>query len=347
MSGACSTAGLNGAAEGPVASASRLLRGTQDTYALIADELQAARRVLDDTLLCDQGFICDLFGHVRQFHGKLLRPAMLLLTARACGGVRPEHIKLAAVVELVHLATLVHDDVLDESDIRRRAATVNRLWGNARAVLLGDLLYSHAFRLCSTLDSTLAAQWIGLTAIALSEGEMMQVAHRGEFLLSEAMYFDIVTRKTASLIETSCALGAHYAGADAATIERARTYGRSVGVAFQVVDDLLDLTGDEAEVGKSLGRDLDAGEMTLPLIHFLATADDVRRAAMLATIERPNEQRGRAVAAMLRNSDSLAYARDAAAGRVAAALAALDGLAPSAARDALATMAEFVLERRH
>ncbi len=187
----CTLRGAAAAGASAAAPAPRLAR----LYAPIADELARCRRILADELLSDQGFISDLCRHVEQFHGKLLRPALLLLSASAAGGLRPEHTTLAAVVELVHIATLVHDDVLDEADIRRRAATVNRLWGNHRAVLMGDILYSHAFHLCCTLDAQrlcpgvdaqFAARLVGQTAVTVCEGEMMQVANRGNYALTEA-----------------------------------------------------------------------------------------------------------------------------------------------------------------
>jgi len=317
-----------------------------ELYAPIAADLARAQQILADELISDQGFISDLCGHIRQFHGKLLRPALLLLAGRACGDLNESHPTLGAVVELVHLATLVHDDVLDEADIRRRAATVNRLWGNHRAVLMGDFLYSHAFHLCSGLDDQFAARLVGQTAITVCEGEMMQVANRGNFDLSEAEYIDIITRKTAVLVEASCHLGARYAGADEATLQRLRTFGSSIGVAFQIIDDLLDLTGDESEVGKSLGRDLCAGELTLPLIHYLGRLDPARRAQLVPTLRGADPQCCRNAATLLKQSDSLDYAHRVAREYVDIARQALAGLPPSPARDSLSAMAEFVLARR-
>lgn len=317
-----------------------------ELYAPIADELKQSRRILADELISDQTRISDLCQHVAQFHGKMLRPALLLLAGKACGALRPAHPVLAAVVELVHIATLVHDDVLDEADIRRRAATVNRLWGNGRAVLMGDFLYSHAYHLCSGLQSQFAARLIGQTAVTTCEGEMMQVANRGNTALTEGEYCDIITRKTAVLVEACCHLGAHYAEADADTVRHLRTFGRALGIAFQIVDDLLDLTGDESEVGKSLGRDVDEGELTLPLIHFLRTATPRRRARLLTLLGSVDPQRYREVATLLRDSDSIAYAQNVAHEHIATARTALAALPPSPARDSLSTMAEFVLARR-
>jgi octaprenyl-diphosphate synthase len=317
-----------------------------ELYAPVANDLQQSQHVLADELISDQTLISDLCQHVGRFHGKLLRPALLLLTAKAAGEVQPVHHVLAAVVELVHIATLVHDDVLDEADIRRRAATVNRLWGNEQAVLMGDFLYSHAFHLCSGLDSQFAARLIGQTAVTLCEGEMMQVANRGNFELTEGEYLDMIGRKTGALVETCCHLGARFAGASATVVRRLCAFGRALGVAFQIVDDLLDLTGDESEVGKSLGRDVSEGELTLPLIHLLQTAPASARAKALALLRGDDPQPDRQIAGLLRSSGSLAYAERAAREHIAAAHAALAGLPPSTARDSLSALADFVLARR-
>ena len=324
-------------------------------YAPIATDLERVRQVLADELISDQAFISDLCGHTRQFHGKLLRPALLLLTAQACGGVRPAHHVLAAVIELVHLATLVHDDVLDEADIRRRAATVNRLWGNQRAVLMGDFLYSHAFHMCASvrddrLPPAYAARVIGQTAITVCEGEMMQVANRGNFALTEAEYLDFITRKTAVLGEASCHLGACFAGADEATVKAWGAYGTGLGVAFQMIDDLLDLTGEQSQVGKSIGRDLCEGELTLPLIHCLREAPPDARARLISQLSglehSPDPECTREIVALLRQSGSLAYAMNVATSHVQRARAEIGRQPASAARDCLRTLADFVLSRR-
>lgn len=317
-----------------------------ELYAPIAQDLEAAERVFNDELVSDQGFISDLCAHVARFHGKRVRPALVLLAGRACGEVTATHHTLAAVVEMVHIATLVHDDVLDEADIRRRAATVNRLWGNERAVLMGDFLISHAFHLCSSLDSQTASRLIGQTTNTVCEGEMMQVANRGNCELTEDAYLDIITRKTAALIETCCQLGAWAADADIDTVRRLRAFGRATGIAFQIIDDLLDLTGDESEVGKSLGRDMCEGEVTLPLIRYLQTADAGARREAIRMVEACGPGCQCELARRLRDSGSIDYAEAFARSQIAEACDALKGLPPTPARDSLLTMAQFVIARR-
>lgn len=317
-----------------------------DLLSPVRTEIDKALEVFRRELDSDQAFIRDHCDHIDRYHGKQLRPALLLLTAAACGRVTSEHHVLAAVVEMVHLATLVHDDILDEADMRRGASTVNRLWGNERAVLLGDYLFSHAYHLCSSLDSQYAARVIGRTGVRLCEGEMMQVANRNNLELTEEQYLDIITRKTASLIAAAGLLGARYAGADELVVQHMHAFGESVGIAFQVVDDLLDITGDENEVGKSLGRDVQEGKLTLALIHYLREQPAKRQEAMLSLLRSDASDRPRQVAAMLVDSDSLDYASQVAYAHVQRALEHLDEIPRCAARESLRAMAEFTVSRR-
>ena len=180
---------------------------------------------------------------------------------------------LAAVVEMIHTATLVHDDMLDEAMIRRHAATVNAEWGNETAVLLGDYLFTHAFHLAASLDSTRACRWIGQATNKVCEGEMQQIHHRGNLDLDESDYFAIIEGKTAELTAVSCRLGASYAGAPESTVAALDRYGRNMGIAFQIADDVLDIWGEERVTGKSLGTDLEKQKLTLPIIHLLSESE--------------------------------------------------------------------------
>ena len=187
-------------------------------YAPIAAELAEAERIFEAELGSRFPFVQQLVDHCADFRGKRLRPALVLLTGKACGAINPAHPVLAAVVEMIHTATLVHDDILDEAVVRRHAATVNAEWGNETAVLLGDYLFTHAFHLAASLESTLACRWIGRATNLVCEGEMQQVHNRGNLDLDEDAYFAIIRGKTAELTAVSCRLGAHYAGASAATV---------------------------------------------------------------------------------------------------------------------------------
>lgn len=198
---------------------------------------------------------------------------LVLLCAQASGGIREDHHVLAAVVEMIHTATLVHDDVLDEAATRRHVATVNSRWNNETSVLCGDYLLSHAFHLAATLESTLACRVIGLATNRVCEGEMAQIHERGNLDLDEATYFRIIEGKTAELCAVSSFLGAHFSGVDAKTSESLREYGRCLGIAFQIADDILDVIGEESIVGKSLGSDFVKQKLTLPVIWLLNNSD--------------------------------------------------------------------------
>src|SRR5262245_48381818 len=244
-----------------------------DAYAPIAADLEEVERLLARSLNNKHPRIAEVVDHVRHYRGKRLRPVLLLLTAKACGRVTPAHVTLGAVVEMIHTATLVHDDVLDGAKVRRRVATVNAVWGTKTSVLLGDYLFTHAFHLASTVDAR-ACQQIGAATDRVCEGELCQVLHAGNLDLTEAEYFDVIDGKTAELTACCTRLGAMYAGAPAEVVEAMARFGRYVGQAFQIADDLLDLVGDERATGKSLGTDLEQGKLTLPLIHLLNAAPE-------------------------------------------------------------------------
>ncbi len=298
-----------------------------------------------------------LVGHVHRFRGKMLRPTLVLL----CGlAVAPpdadssagssmklghEHVVLATVVEMVHVATLVHDDVLDGAEIRRRGATINHLRGNEAAVLLGDLLISHAFHLCSSLNSQAASRLIGHTTNIVCEGELTQNFYRRNWKLDEATYFDIIYRKTASLIETSCRLGALARGASTDLIESLALYGRHLGMAFQIVDDVLDIVGQQKTVGKSLGTDIDKGKLTLPMIHFLNHAAPEHRELLVSLLESAQVDRAEHVRQLLIPSPSITYARRRAQSLVDQAIDAIQVLPAGEIRDILTAMALYTTGR--
>src|SRR3954452_23546503 len=219
-------------------------------YGPIAGDLKAVERVFADTIASPRPALARMLEHLDHYRGKRLRPALLLLTAKACGSVTRNHHILGAVVEMVHTATLVHDDVLDEAGMRRHVPTVNAGWGNKASILLGDYLFTHAFHLSSKTGDARACELIGEATNRVCEGELHQTLQRGNLALTEAEYFDIIDGKTAALTACCCRLGALYAAADADRVERLANYGRLLGMAFQVADDLLDLTGHEPTAGK-------------------------------------------------------------------------------------------------
>ncbi len=243
------------------------------------DELAQVESRFTVELLSDLACVNELVGHIERYRGKMLRPTLVLTTGLATtqntdenASLADAHRTIAAVVEMVHMATLVHDDILDEARIRRKGVTINQLNGNETAVMLGDYLISHAYHLCSTLGDPALSLLIADATNTVCEGELLQLANRNNWELDEATYFEIIRRKTASLVGACCRSGAMLSGAELAVANAMCAYGEKLGVAFQIADDLLDLLGDEATVGKTLGRDLQKGKLTLPVIHHLATA---------------------------------------------------------------------------
>lgn len=312
----------------------------------VSHSLEQVIEAFDREICSDLPFVNRLTERVHRYRGKMLRPRLLLLSAEASGGIRPEHIVLGAVVEMVHMATLVHDDVLDEADVRRHNPTVNRLVGNEAAVLLGDYLISHAYHLCSSLRSTRASRRIADATNTVCEGELLQVENRGNFDLGEDVYLEIVRRKTAALTCVCCELGAETAGATPDVVAHLSEFGRDLGTAFQIVDDLLDLNGSESETGKTVGRDAHLGKLTLPLIRFLdrAAPDQRKRLISLLTDDRSNVARLRSA---LAGSDAIEYAMETAASYVESAVAHLACLPDCEAKRSLTSAAELVLRRKH
>jgi octaprenyl-diphosphate synthase len=317
-----------------------------ERQSLVTAALQEVIVAFDAEVRSELPFVNTLLDQVRGYRGKLLRPRLLLLTAEATGRIGREHIVLAAVVEMVHMATLVHDDVLDEADVRRCRRSVNRTVGNEGAVLLGDYLISHAYHLCSSLDSTHASRRIAAVTDTVCEGELMQVSRRGDLALGEADYLEIIRRKTAALTGVCCELGAEAAGADRATVEHMAAFGMDLGVAFQIVDDVLDLTATQDETGKSVGRDADMGKLTLPMIRFLDRAGGSDRERFIVAMSSDHGERAARVRAVLEGSGGIEYAMDAAKSHIDSAIGHLNCLGESAAREELFATAEFVIRRR-
>jgi len=311
----------------------------------IAAPLQQVEQMFHQELGSTISCVNMLVKHVSRFRGKMLRPCLVLLSGKACGKLEPSHTVIATVVEMVHMATLVHDDVLDDAELRRKGATINHLRGNEAAVLLGDYLISHSYHLCSSLDSQYASRLIGKTTNEVCEGELLQIDNRNNFDLGEETYLQIIRRKTAVLCAACCSLGAKLAGASDDCITQMETYGMSLGTAFQIQDDILDLLGDVNTVGKTLGSDIEKGKMTLPMIHFLRTAPAEHRALLRSLLVSRESDKIDRIRNLILPSNSINYATDRARQLVDRARSCLADLPPSDARRSLDTMAEFVISR--
>lgn len=315
-------------------------------YAPIADGLAAVERRLHAELQSPHEALVPVLRHGTQLGGKRLRPAMLLLAAAAAGEINDDHIVLGTVIEMVHTATLIHDDVLDEAVTRRHVPTINARWNNHTSILLGDYLFAQSFRLAATLESTEACRWIGEASRRVCEGELRQVLARDDVELDESTYLEMIRAKTAELCRVACMLGARQSGADERTVARLGEFGEAVGIAFQITDDYLDLWGDDDTIGKTLGSDLEQGKLTLPLIRLLDTSGPTEREQIAAILDDAPLERGSRLREWLVASDAAAYTASTAQAHCQDAMNALDGLRPSPALESLRNIAKFAINRQ-
>ena len=311
----------------------------------IGAELLEAEKILAEELHSDNPYVSDILQHSTRFRGKRLRPMLLLLAAKAAGGIRQDHKVLAAVVEMIHLATLVHDDVLDDAETRRHVATVNARWNNETSVLFGDYLFTHSFHLASSLETTDACRRIGHATNIVCEGELSQIKERGNLDLSEEAYFKIIDGKTAELTSLCGHLGARYALAEPAVITAMEQYGRSLGLAFQIADDVLDLMGNERKTGKSLGSDLQKQKLTLPLIRLLQTASDQDTSEIRQILAHPEESTRDRLIPYLERSDAFDYTNKRAKALAQDAHRQLESLPNTPAKRILSEIADFAVQR--
>ncbi|MEZ6013633.1 MAG: polyprenyl synthetase family protein [Planctomycetota bacterium] len=312
--------------------------------------LERMRDVLVHALASDVPAVSDMIDHIGRFRGKQLRGALVLLAGRAAGNRDDELPAVASIVELIHLATLVHDDVLDSAEKRRRVASVNRRWDNQVAVLLGDFLYSRAFHLSTTLSSRIASRLLATTTQEICAGEIEQAAGRFDFEMPLERAERIATAKTGALYGAACELGASYPGDRDGYGAALRAFGRELGLAFQLVDDVLDLDGDEDTVGKGVGTDVADGKVTWPVLHVYGAADAATRAAIRDAYTLPGlEDAPGGRLARLRGVCDLApgllATRARAESLVASARSRLAGLEAGPARVALEALGDYVLQR--
>jgi octaprenyl-diphosphate synthase len=300
------------------------------------------RRLQSDVVLINQ------IGHyIVNSGGKRLRPLSVLLAARACGYSGERHIDLAAVVEFIHTATLLHDDVVDGSELRRNRETANTVWGNDASVLVGDFLYSRAFEMMVEVGSMRVMDILSHATNRIAEGEVLQLLNERDPDTDEQRYMEVITRKTATLFEAGIRLGAVLAESPSEIEDATREYGLSLGIAFQLVDDALDYSLDNAELGKNVGDDLDEGKPTLPIIRAMAVGTPEQRALLRDAIEHGGRDRIEAVTQAIASTDAIAYTTQLAQSYAVRAKDALELLPASPATDALAMLADFAVARTY
>ncbi|WP_299450126.1 octaprenyl diphosphate synthase [uncultured Pigmentiphaga sp.] len=313
-------------------------------FAPIADDMKCVDAVIRARLDSDVPLIRTIADYIIGAGGKRMRPALLLMIARALGYEGQQHHLLAAVVEFIHTATLLHDDVVDESSLRRGRATANAVFGNAASVLVGDFLHSRSFQMMVETGSVRVMQILADATNVIAEGEVLQLLNVHDPLVTEERYLQVVRYKTARLFEASAQLGAVLAGATPEHEAAAAEYGRRAGTAFQLIDDVLDYSGDTEALGKNLGDDLREGKPTLPLIRLLDVGTPAQQALVRTAIEN-GEGDFAAVAAAIRESDALDYTRARAEREAQAAIAAISGYPVSAFRESLLEFCAFAINR--
>ena len=332
-----------------------LLPETDLLLPTLAARLGAVAKRFEQELVSDLPAVNMLSRHVENYRGKMLRPTLVIasglavranplfnLVSPANHAIDDSLDTLGAVVEMIHMATLVHDDVLDEADLRRGGETVNSLRGNETAVMLGDFLISSSFHLCSSVGESWLNSALGEMTSRLCSGEILQLSHRGDLTLDSKTYFEIIRRKTGVLAGACCGLAARLAGATPAVCEALRLYGEELGMAFQIQDDVLDLVGEQRIVGKTLGIDLRKGKFTLPLVTHLTRCNGDIRQSTIQAIEQCDVP---TLLRLIESTGSLAAAREQASEFVNKAKARLSILAESPARQLLWSIADATIER--
>ena len=312
---------------------------------VVHEDFRLVDQCIHEQLHSDVALVSKIGEYIIKSGGKRLRPLLVLLTARACGYNDNHHIPLAAIIEFLHTATLLHDDVVDESDLRRGNETANALWGNAPSVLVGDFLYSRAFQMMVGLENLQLLHILSNATNVIAEGEVMQLMNIHDADVSEEQYMEVIRCKTAMLFQASCETAAILSKVDNNTVKALADYGNYLGIAFQLVDDLLDYDGDSEAMGKNLGDDLAEGKPTLPLIYVLKNGSEDEQALIREAIEQGGLEKIDEIVATVRSSGALKYTAEQARLFSDKAIKCLNNLPESKYRSAMVDLAEFAIAR--
>lgn len=319
-----------------------------DVFSAYRSEMRQVEVHLDRYITSDVKLIPEVAHHLIDSGGKRFRPLLHLISSRLCGYSGESRFPLAGAIEFIHTASLLHDDVIDEAVIRRGKTSANNVWGNAASVLVGDFLYSKAFKLLSEIGDIRIVQLMSKMTNIMSEGEVFQLMKCGDTSLSEAEYLSIVEKKTAVLISAACGSGAVLGDAGASQTEALEQYGYKIGMAFQITDDTLDYMAREEDFGKSIGKDLEEGKLTLPLIYTLATCSPADRTMIKTAIEKkaltPDTVRN--IFAVVRASGGIDYSLARAEKFVTEAKDGLAVFPAGAEKEQLLAVAEYILSRK-
>ena len=314
---------------------------------LTAEAMQAVDQLIHERLSSDVLLINQLGQYIVNSGGKRLRPLLVLLAANACGYSGRYHLNLAAIVEFIHTATLLHDDVVDASELRRGRETANALWGNEASVLVGDFLYSRAFEMMVEVGNMRIMEIMAQTTNTIAEGEVMQLLNCHDPDTSELQYMEVIRCKTAKLFEAAARIGAVLGGQPPAIEEAIAAYGMHLGTAFQLIDDVLDYSADATEIGKNIGDDLAEGKPTLPLIYVLRKGTPEQVAVVREAIEHGGRDDIEAVQKAIESVGGIAYTAQSARSAAEQAMQSLQSLPASPYKDALYALAEFSVSRTY
>jgi len=318
----------------------------QNVLAAIADDMRAVDQLIRHRLASEVVLINQISEYIINSGGKRLRPALLLLVSGALGVTSPHRFELAAVIEFIHTSTLLHDDVVDESDLRRGKQTANALFGNAASVLVGDFLYSRSFEMMVSVDNMRVMQILARATNVIAEGEVLQLLNMHDPDVDEARYLQVIKYKTATLFEAATQLAAVLANADAQTEAAVREYGGRLGTAFQLMDDWLDYAGDTDAMGKNAGDDLREGKPTLPLIHVLQHGTDEERALVREAIENGGTDKFEPILAAITRTGALDYTLARAKEEADAAAQTISALPSSQYKNSLLELCSYSIARR-
>jgi octaprenyl-diphosphate synthase len=319
----------------------------EDIRALVREDLQGVDQTIVRRLASDVALVNQISGYIIGGGGKRLRPLCVVLAARACGYAGERHVSAAAIIEFIHTSTLLHDDVVDGSDLRRGRNTANHVFGNQASVLVGDYLYSRSFQMMVELDDMRIQAVMADATNTIAEGEVLQLMNAHDPETTEQRYLEVIYRKTARLFEAGTQIAAILARAEPAIEQAMVEYGRRLGTAFQLVDDVLDYKASADELGKNLGDDLAEGKPTLPLIHTLAHAAEADAARLRAAIEHGALEDLDEITALIERTGGIEYTARMAQREKDAAVAALAALPASPYREALGALAEFAVARTY
>ena len=319
----------------------------QSITSFIAADMSAVDLVIRSHLKSDVALVSQVGEYIISAGGKRIRPALAILFANAHGYQGKSHTTLAAIIEFIHTATLLHDDVVDESSLRRGRKTANALFGNAASVLVGDFLYTRSFQMMVSLQNMRVMEVLADATNIIAEGEVLQLLNMHDPDVSEERYLQVIRSKTAKLFEAATSLGALIAGASETEIELAAEYGRSLGTSFQLIDDVLDYSGNAAEIGKNVGDDLREGKPTLPLIYLMQHGTAHERELVRECIENGESEKFDEILQAITTSGALEYSRNQAEQACSQAIHALAPLPESDFKDALIQLARFSVDRNH